>query len=157
MLCQRLKSRSTSKCLHLMSLVPLVKLGRVIHLDPPVPPVSDPPHPVAEASSGDGPPAPLPAPPYPHLALPTGHQAAYYPIGTPGPSFLGFAPPQVTLVPPASGFFPSTGPYATPVPQSVHHYWPLWQNVPSPSPPVPPVQQQPPWQPFPVPSPGHSV
>uniref|UniRef100_A0A0G4HQ57 Uncharacterized protein n=1 Tax=Chromera velia CCMP2878 TaxID=1169474 RepID=A0A0G4HQ57_9ALVE len=99
---------------------------------PPMPPVSDPPHPVAEASSGDGPPAPLPAPPYPHSALPTGHQAAYYPIGTPSP-------------------------YATPVPQSVHHYWPLWQNVPSPSPLVPPAQQQPPWQPFPVPSPGHSV
>uniref|UniRef100_A0A0G4GYH9 Uncharacterized protein n=1 Tax=Chromera velia CCMP2878 TaxID=1169474 RepID=A0A0G4GYH9_9ALVE len=34
MLCQRLESRSTSKCLHLMSLVPLVidRLGRVIHL-----------------------------------------------------------------------------------------------------------------------------
>eukprot|EP00820_Chromera_velia_P028517 Cvel_36552.t1-p1 / transcript=Cvel_36552.t1 / gene=Cvel_36552 / organism=Chromera_velia_CCMP2878 / gene_product=hypothetical protein / transcript_product=hypothetical protein / location=Cvel_scaffold7432:994-1458(+) / protein_length=155 / sequence_SO=supercontig / SO=protein_coding / is_pseudo=false len=91
---------------------------------PPVPPVSDPPHPVAEASSGDGPPAPLLAPPYPHSALPTGHQAAYYPIGTPGPGFPGFAPPQVTPVPPASGFFPSAGPYATPVPQSVHHYWP---------------------------------
>uniref|UniRef100_A0A0G4HPP9 Uncharacterized protein n=1 Tax=Chromera velia CCMP2878 TaxID=1169474 RepID=A0A0G4HPP9_9ALVE len=124
---------------------------------PPVPPVSDPPHPVAEASSGDGPLAPLPAPPYPHSALPIGHQAAYYPIGTPGPGFPGFAPPQVTPVPSASGFFPSAGPYATPVPQSVHHYWPLWQNVPSPSPPVPPAQQQPPWQPFPVPSPGHSV
>uniref|UniRef100_A0A0G4FGL6 Uncharacterized protein n=1 Tax=Chromera velia CCMP2878 TaxID=1169474 RepID=A0A0G4FGL6_9ALVE len=127
--------------------------------DPPplVPPVSDLPHPVAEASSGDGPPAPLPAPPYPYLALPTGHQAAYYPIGTPGLGFPGFAPSQVTLVPPASGFFPSAGPYVTPVPQSVHHYWPLWQNVPSPSPPVPPLQQQPPWQPFPVPSSGHSV
>uniref|UniRef100_A0A0G4F1B1 Uncharacterized protein n=1 Tax=Chromera velia CCMP2878 TaxID=1169474 RepID=A0A0G4F1B1_9ALVE len=124
---------------------------------PPVPPVSDLPHPVAKASSGDGPPAPLPAPPYPHSALPMGHQAAYYPIRTPGLGFPGFAPPQVTPVPPASGFFPSAGPYATPVPQSVHHYWPLWQNVPSPSPPVPPVQQQPPWQPFPVPFPGHSV
>uniref|UniRef100_A0A0G4HER1 Uncharacterized protein n=1 Tax=Chromera velia CCMP2878 TaxID=1169474 RepID=A0A0G4HER1_9ALVE len=98
---------------------------------PPVPPVSNPPHPVAEASSGDGPLAPLPALPYPYSALPTGHQAAYYPIGTPGPGFPGFAPPQVTPVPPASGFFPSAGPYATP--------------------------QQPPWQPFPAPSPSHSV
>uniref|UniRef100_A0A0G4ID96 Integrase catalytic domain-containing protein n=1 Tax=Chromera velia CCMP2878 TaxID=1169474 RepID=A0A0G4ID96_9ALVE len=31
-LCQQLESRSTLKCLHLMSLVPLVRLGRVIHL-----------------------------------------------------------------------------------------------------------------------------
>uniref|UniRef100_A0A0G4F9H3 Reverse transcriptase Ty1/copia-type domain-containing protein n=1 Tax=Chromera velia CCMP2878 TaxID=1169474 RepID=A0A0G4F9H3_9ALVE len=89
----------------------------------PVPPVSDSPHPVAEASSGNGPPAPLPAPSYPHSALPTGHQAAYYPIGTPGPGFPGFAPPQVTPVPPASGFFPSAGPYATPADQIYDPSW----------------------------------
>uniref|UniRef100_A0A0G4IG30 Uncharacterized protein n=1 Tax=Chromera velia CCMP2878 TaxID=1169474 RepID=A0A0G4IG30_9ALVE len=94
---------------------------------PPVPPVSDPPHPVAEAFSGDGPPAPLPAPLYPHSALPTGHQAAYYPIRTPGVGFPGFAPLQVTPIPPALGFFPSASPYTTPVPQSADQiYNPSW-------------------------------